>query len=220
MIRQFNWLTTQTRPNILFECCNLLAKIKSPTINDAKTANKLVNKTKSEEIVTTLKKEDNLADSKLLVFCDASFANMSGGGSQGGYIIFWSDAFGNNIKLGIAWQSQRIKRIVNTTLAAEAMALIEVSGKAYWIWRIINEIFLTIAIPVICLTNSKTLYYAVKSSKQIADKRLRIDLAMIKEKCENKEIEDIIWISKEKQIADSLTKKGASCEKLIRATSG
>ena len=43
---------------------------------------------------------------------------------------------------------------------------------------------------------------------------------MIKEKCENKEIEDIIWISKEKQIADSLTKKGASCEKLIRATSG
>ena len=102
LIRQFNWLTTQTRPNILFECCNLLAKIKSPTINDAKTANKLVNKTKREEIVVTLKKEDNLADSKLLVFCNASFANMSGGGSQGGYIIFWSDAFGNNIKLGIA----------------------------------------------------------------------------------------------------------------------
>ena len=216
LIRQFNWLTTQTRPNILFECCNLLAKIKSPTINDAKTANKLVNKTKREEIVVTLKKEDNLADSKLLVFCNASFANMSGGGSQGGYIIFWSDAFGNNIKLGIAWQSHRIKRIVNTTLAAEAMALIEASGKAYWIWCIINEIFLTIAIPVICLANSKTLHYAVKSSKQIADKRLSIDLAMIKEKCENKEIENIIWISKEKQIADSLTKKGASCETLIR----
>ena len=77
MIRQFNWLTTQTRPNILFECCNLLAKIKSPTINDAKTANKLVNKTKREEIVVTLKKEDNLADSKLLVFCSASFENMT-----------------------------------------------------------------------------------------------------------------------------------------------
>ena len=42
---------------------------------------------------------------------------------------------------------------------------------------------------------------------------------MIKEKCENKETENIIWISKEKQIADSLTKKGASCEKLIQAIS-
>ena len=29
---------------------------------------------------------------------------------------------------------------------------------------------------------------------------------MIKKKCENKEIENIIWISTEKQIADSLTK--------------
>ena len=99
------------------------------------------------------------------------------------------------------------------------MALIEASGKAYWIRCIINKIFPTIAIPVICLTASKTLYHAVKSSKKIADKRFSIDLAMIKEKCENKETENIIWISKEKQIADSLTKKGASCEKLIQAIS-
>ena len=42
---------------------------------------------------------------------------------------------------------------------------------------------------------------------------------MTKEKCENKEIGNIIWISKEKQIVDSLTKKGASCEKLIQAIS-
>ena len=88
-----------------------------------------------------------------------------------------------------------------------------------WIRCIINEIFPTITIPVICLTDSKTLYHAVKSSKQIADKRLSIDLAMIKDKCENNEIENIIWISKEKQIADNLTKKGASCEKLIQAIS-
>ena len=38
-------------------------------------------------MVVTLKKEDNLADFKLLVFCDASFANMVGGGSQGEYIL-------------------------------------------------------------------------------------------------------------------------------------
>ena len=211
-------MATKARPDILFECCDLLGKIKSPTTDDAKRANKLVNKTKTEEIVVTLKKEDNLADSKLLVFCDASFANMLGGGFQGGYIIFWSDAFGNNIN-PIPWQSHRIKRIVNCTFGAEAMALTEASGKAYWLICIINELFLTIAIPVICLTDRKTLYRAGKSLMQIADNRLSIDLAMIKEKCQNKEIENITWISKEKQTADSLTKKGASCEKLIQAIS-
>ena len=55
---------------------------KNPTIDDTKRV------TKSEQKVMILKKEDNLADSKLLVFCDASFANMTVGGSQGGYIVF------------------------------------------------------------------------------------------------------------------------------------
>ena len=99
---------------------------------------------------------------------------------------------------------------MNTTLAAEAMALIEATEKAYWIRCIIIEIFPTIATPVICLADSKTLYHVAMSSKQIADKRLSIDLAMIKGKCENREIENI-WISKEKQIADSLTRKQQRC---------
>ena len=58
-----------------------------------------------------------------------------------------------------------------------------------------------------------------QNKQQVAEKRLSIDLALIKEKCENKEIENIIWTSKEKQIADSQTKKFASCEKLIQAIS-
>ena len=91
-----------------------LGKTKSPPIDDTKRENKLVNKMKSEEIIVTLKKEDNLADLKLFVFCDASFANMAARcGSQEGYIIFWSDAFRNNMN-PIAWQSHRIKRIVNS----------------------------------------------------------------------------------------------------------
>ena len=65
----------------------------------------------------------------------------------------------------MAWHSRRIERIVNSTFAAEAMALIEGSGKAYWIRCIINKIFPAIAIPVIFLTDRKTLYHAVKLSK-------------------------------------------------------
>lgn len=74
LIGQFNWLATQTKPDILFECCHLLRKIKNPTIDDVKRANKLVTKTKIQKIVVKLKKEDNLVDSKLHVFYDASFA--------------------------------------------------------------------------------------------------------------------------------------------------
>ena len=61
---------------------------------------------KNEETVVTIKMEDNLADSKLLVFY-ALFANMAGD-SEGEHIIFWSDAFRNNMN-PIAWESYRIE---------------------------------------------------------------------------------------------------------------
>ena len=47
LIRQFNWLATQTRPDIVIESWDLLGTIKNPTIDDAKWENKLVDKIKS-----------------------------------------------------------------------------------------------------------------------------------------------------------------------------
>ena len=54
----------------------------------------------------------------------ASFANMTSGGSQGG----WFDAFENSINT-IAWHPHRIKGILDSTLAAEAMALLKCQKK-------------------------------------------------------------------------------------------
>ena len=112
-----------------------------------------------------LKKEDNLADSEVLVLCDASFANMTVGGSQGRYIFFWFDAFKNNIN-PIAWQSHRIRGIVNSTLAADAMAIIEASEKAFWIRCIIIEIFPNIVIPVIFLQNTASCCKVIKANSR------------------------------------------------------
>ena len=157
---------------------------------------------------------ESFVDTKLLVFHDASFANMAGSGSQGGYVIFLSDVFANKVT-PIAWQSHGLKRVVNSTIGAQTMALIEASGKAYWLRCMISEIVPSFSVPIHCFTDSKTLYHAVKSTKQITDKGLSIDLAMIKEKLESKDIDHINWISNENQLADCLTKRGANCEKLL-----
>ena len=81
--------------------------------------------------------EERRQSSKLLVFCDASFANMTVGGSQGGYIVFWFDAFENSINL-IAWRSYRTKGIVNTALAEEALGLIEASENQWNQWNFLK----------------------------------------------------------------------------------
>ena len=63
-------------------------------------------------------------------------------------------------------------------------------------------------------TDSNNAYSAVHSSTQIDDRRLRIDIASIKE---NMALEGIVvnWCKGNKMLADCLTKQGASCEKLM-----
>ena len=46
------------------------------------------------------------------------------------------------------------------------------------------------------------------------DHRLRVEISAIREMKERGEI-DLHWINKERQIADCLTKKGASCISLL-----
>ena len=145
---QLNWIVTQTRPDLLYECCDLLGKIKYATIEDAKRANKVLKKLQEENISVKVNTIESFVDTKFLVFHDASFANMARSGSQGGYVIFLSDIFANKVT-PIAWQSHRLKRVVNSTIGVETMALIEASGKAYCLQCMISEIVPSFSVPIV-----------------------------------------------------------------------
>ena len=68
---------------------------------------------------------------------------------------------------------------------------------------------------IVCNTDSHQLYDGLNSIKPVKDKRLRIDIALLQEMLSRKEISKVNWIHKEFQLADSLTKLGASSEKLL-----
>ena len=61
-------------------------------------------------------------------------------------------------------------------------------------------------IPIICKTDSRQLYQAVHSVRAIEDKRLRREIAILREMLERKELCEIKWIDHSLQLADSLTK--------------
>ena len=63
----------------------------------------------------------NLTEMKLIAYCDAPFAGFNNEGSQVGYIIF---LVGDNY-IFISYQSCRIKRIVKSTQAAEALTMVD-----------------------------------------------------------------------------------------------
>ena len=57
---------------------------------------------------------------------------------------------------------------------------------------------------------------ALYSTKLVDDKRLRLDIAAIKESVDRNEIATVKWIHGDEQLANCLTKRGASSHKLMQ----
>ena len=113
------------------------------------------------------------------------------------------------------WQSKRIKRVVRSTLATETLALSDAVDDGIYISEIVSELLFngTKSLPIEMYTNSKSLFDAIKSKKNVLDKRLRIGIAMLREMFERKIITNVHNISN--QLANALTKKGATTKELL-----
>ena len=212
LIGQLNWVSNNTRPDIAYDVCELSTLTTQATVADLLRLNKVV-KNASEEVVRLFfPRLSELENCMVEVFTDASFAKLSDGGSQGALIVFLKDRNGRRCPL--FWQSRRLKRVVKSTLAAETMALLEGAEAAVYIGNILKEILQCKPLKISCITDNKSLVDAVHSTKRVDDKRLRLDIAVLVDMLDRKEISDITWVETHMQLADCMTKKGASTTRL------
>ena len=61
---------------------------------------------------------------------------------------------------------------------------------------------------------------ALDSSRGVEDRRLRIDIALLKDMLSRGEINSVSWVRTSEQHADCLTKRGASAQRLRAVISG
>lgn len=156
---------------------------------------------------------------KLVVFCDSSMGNLSDRGTQGGHFIM---LMGEGGKFSpICWQSKRIRRVVRSTLAGETLALADGIDSAVFLAALYSELTTGDGthsiLPIVCVTDNHSLLDAVKSTKSVTQKRLRLDISSIKELMHTGTIQHIIWTSTKEQLANCLTKVGTSALGLLRA---
>ena len=71
-------------------------------------------------------------------------------------------------------------------------------------------------VPMHIFTDSKNLDKSISSVKLVDDRRLRTELAYIKEVLDKGEIQDLSWISGQQMLANCLTKRGASADSLLK----
>ena len=70
-------------------------------------------------------------------------------------------------------------------------------------------------LPIDVTTLYQSLYAALYYCKSVSERRLRINIGMLKEMILRKEIQKAHWVDTKHQLADVLTKRGASPRKLI-----
>ena len=109
----------------------------------------------------------------------------------------------------LAWNSSHLKRVTRSTLTAETLAMCDGCKLALYTAALLNASKLTENLQVIIVTDSRSLFEALGSSKQVSNKRLRLDLGPLREMIERGEI-TINWVQGSRQLSDALTKHDAS----------
>ena len=215
-IGQLNWLSTQTRPDISFDVCELSNSFKTATTNTLMKTNKVIRKVKQNK-TSLLFPKMNLNSLKLVCYTDASHGNLPDGGSQGGMYI---EVVSDDKKASIFWQSKRIQRVVKSSMAAETLALVEGLESALLIKSLLNEILHQNkkTIPIEAITDSKSVFQSAYSTNQILDKGQRINMSMLREYIAMKEV-SLKWVPTDHQLANVLTKSGCDTSEILKRVS-
>ena len=75
----------------------------------------------------------------------------------------------------------------------------------------------SVKLKIVCKVDNKSLVDAIYSSKGVDDRRLRVDIAVIRDMLDRNELNEVSWIPTKLQVADPLTKREACTTQLCAA---
>lgn len=149
---------------------------------------------------------------RVVVFTDASFANLGDHTSQIGFVTALVDEDDNaNI---LHYSSIKCKRVTRAVLASELYGMVH--GFDYGVViKTTLEKALKKTIPLVICTDSNSLYECLVKLGTTAEKRLMIDIMCLRQAYERRLIAEIVWIGGPENPADAMTKSksnGALCD--------
>ena len=104
---------------------------------------------------------------------------------------------------------------MKSTLAAECLAAVEAAEITTYIAALIKDVLnLSTSIKTYVFCDNKNLVNAAHSSTNLEDKRLVIDISVLRDLLQQQELTEFLWVSTDQQLANALTKQGA-CDKLL-----
>jgi len=197
------YISSVCRPDLVFGFASA-AQFTNPNCSNARTLNKNIKKCiDTSELGLNYVSLDPSSIS-FGIFIDAAFANNTDYSSQLGFVTVLMDSSGTaNI---VHYGSIKSKRVTRSALAAELYGMVYGFDQSFVILRAIEQ-FLGREIKLQIFTDSLSLFDSLTNLNTTTEKRLLIDLSMLRESYEKREIADVFWIGGDENPADGLTKK-------------
>ena len=209
---KLGWLGRVTRPDLLQAQIEASSLVTKATVNDLKNLAKAVSRVKEQKSVQTIPKLARQVETwQLSLHTDASWQNVDHIGSTAGKVIIVTDGVK---EFPIFWSSNRLQRVCNSSQAAEVMALNEGMKDLGFVKEMINELT-GVKLEATVFTDCKNMMNAVISTTAPKDKKVRCELAAVREAVMMKEVKGIKHISGKQVLADCLTKRGADSSNLL-----
>ena len=216
LVGSLNWIVQGTRPDLAFQLVDLSTKFKSGTVEDLIKVRKLLIKAKDSKAEIMFPDLGSVHHWRIIIYTDASLNNLCEGiSSCVGYIVFLVGQYNRSCPL--TWKSGKARRVVTSTIGAEAMALLAGLDEALYLKTILLQVLSLQAksLPIIAYIDHQGLWESLRSTKLVEDRRLRVEIAGIKQSLQREEVKDVRLCSSAEQLADCLTKKGVDGRKLL-----
>lgn len=150
---------------------------------------------------------------EVVVCIDAAFATNPDKSSQLGVIAMIRNMETCDANI-VHYTSSKSKRIAKSVLAAELFAMVDGFDLGFSIKESLERISGKKNVDLTLMTDSLSLYGLTISLAQTTERRLQIDLEVLREAFERREIQNIIWIAGQENPADDLTKPDKRSGKL------
>ncbi|KAA8494667.1 Retrovirus-related Pol polyprotein from transposon TNT 1-94 [Porphyridium purpureum] len=205
---KLSWLVNGTRADLNYLCAQLM-QVTDVTYDQTrvdellKRVKKAMRHWDGSVLIRGLRGEDTTDRAlRIEVFADAAFANNQDLSSQLGYIVCVVNDNGHAVPL--LWGSKKARRITRSVLGAEILALAEGFDAGIFIQTTLRSIGMDL--PLGLVTDSRSIFDAISTDRLPAEKRLALDISVLREAFKNEEVVSIKWVRSEGNPADGLTK--------------
>ena len=200
------WAWTSTRPDHAYRISKLSQQSGAPTERHAIQANKLSKTMKKQALV--LRYPGLTGELRLMGYHDSSSGNAEDGCTMGGWIWLLSakDASGKERFLPLQRRSKGLRGVVKSTFGAETLSCTAALDDFLLPANSVKAMIKTQRGPVTFRTDCVLLWDHFYLKKQVSEKRLLVELSLIREYLEAAHLQNLEWIDTPGQLADELTK--------------